>query len=97
MKQPTFLDACKGIALVVFSFAALFYSLRPVKASEGPQIVHSAGKYQMDMSPVVVNGKVYWYTLVWDTETGRSKLYYGDVDKGLKTGHSAYNLPASPL
>jgi hypothetical protein len=39
-----------------------------------------------------------FYTLVSDTSTGKSKLYYGSAGKGLiKAGPSAFNLPSNPL
>ena len=42
--------------------------------------------------------KMNWYVLVWDTENGRSKMYYGDKDMGkIVAAGSAFNLPSSPL
>jgi hypothetical protein len=50
----------------------------------------------MSESGFLLNGKAMYHILVWDTETGKSKLYY----LGTATGkfHSAdYQLPASPI
>lgn len=104
MKGTTFMEKCKGIALIMGAFslllfgaAALIHSASPAQANEGPQMTSSTGKYMMTMSAVAIDGKVHWYTLVWNTETGRSKIYYANVNDGMKAGHVDYDLPSSPL
>ena len=104
MKQTTFLDKCKGIALVfsafgllLFGAAALVYSASPAQADNGPQTIYSTGKYMMNMEAIIADGKMNWYTLVWDTETGRSKLYGGTAREGMQASNSRFNLPSSPL
>lgn len=104
MKQNTFLEKCKAIALVMAAFsmilfgaAALVYSASPAKADNGPQMTNGTGKYQMELSTILKNSATYWYILVYNTETGRSKFYYGSTEVGTKSASSAYNLPSSPL
>jgi hypothetical protein len=43
-----------------------------------------------------MNGKPMYHVLVWDTETGKSKLYgYNPVSNTIK--NADYQLPSSPL
>jgi len=104
MKPTTFLDKCKGIALVcaafsllLFGAAALVYSASPAQADVGSQTTYSGGKYMMSLQAVMDGERMNWYILVWDTETGRSKLYYGNQKQGMDAANSQYNLPSSPL
>lgn len=104
MKGTTFMEKCKGIALIMGAFslmlfggAALIHSASPAQASEGPQMVHGAGKYQMTMTATTVADQAFWLILAWDTETGRSRLYYGTKQDGTSKSHSGYQLPSSPL
>lgn len=109
MKEDNLMKKCKAIALVMgvaffgiaamlFGAAAVIYSASPAQADPAPQTIQTAGKYQMQLSTVLTStDKSYWYVLVWDTETGRSKMYYGNISDGIKLAHSMYNLPSSPL
>ena len=102
MTNPSFFEKCKGIALVLgvvlFGTAAILFSTTPAQA-DAPQTMYATGKYQMAITSVQDrNDTVYWYIIVWDSETGRSKLYYGSP-KEKKTGaaYSTYQMPSSPL
>lgn len=106
MKQSTFLDKCKGIALVfsafgllLFGAAALVYSASPAQADSGPQITYSTGKYMMQMQSVIDgNDDMNWYILVWNTEIGSSKMYYGNKKEGgIHAASRGFQLPSSPL
>lgn len=105
MKETTFLDKCKGIALVfgtfglmLFGAAALMFSTSPVQANNAPQTTYGTGKYQMDVNVFVSPDNITtWYVLVWNTETGQSQMYYGDVSNGVSAAREKYNLPSSPL
>jgi hypothetical protein len=104
MKQTTFLDKCKGIALVfsafgllLFGAAALVYSASPAQADNGPQTTYSTGKYMINLQAVMGDDRMNWYYVVWDTETGRSKFYYGNKKEGINLASSHYTLPSSPL
>jgi hypothetical protein len=98
MQSTTFLDKCKGIALIIFATAALMYSINPVQA-DTPQASYAAGRYQMNLNSVDTQGSgTYFYILVWDTETGRSKMYYGSTNsKKIGPAYQTYQLPSSPL
>ncbi|MFP2995149.1 hypothetical protein ABN763_04530 [Spongiivirga sp. MCCC 1A20706] len=62
-------------------------------------IQSSNGRYQMNLQIVEdsEDKKIYWMVLVWDTQTGKSKLYSKDQNKGTVPAHSGWQLPASPL
>ena len=56
------------------------------------------GKYMMTMSNVSHEGKLHWYVLVWNTETGQSKMYEGSSGKsGLSSPGSHWSPPSNPL
>ncbi|WMX14625.1 hypothetical protein [Aureispira sp. CCB-E] len=104
MKETTFLGQCKGVALVfsavallLFGAAALVYSASPVQANHEPKTTYGTGKYMMSLSSIYGEGRANWYILVWDTETGRSKFYYGNKNEGMNAANGQYQIPASPL
>ena len=104
MKQTTFLDKCKGIALVfsafgllLFGAAALVYSASPAQAANGPQNTYATEKYMISFQAVMGNTAMNWYYLVWNTETGHSKIYYSNLKEGIKAIPQNYQLPSSPL
>ncbi len=102
METTSFFDKCKGIALVLgvvlFGTAAILFSTTPAQA-DAPQMGNGAGKYGMSMTATTSStGADFWYLVVWDTETGRSKMYYGSPKiNGTKSAASSFNLPAFPL
>ncbi len=60
----------------------------------------SGGKIMMDYTSVHVpsQDKTYYETLVWNTETGESKLYFYSYDtKGFKAYEDNVQLPRHPL
>ena len=82
-------------AAIIFSCAALFYSINPAQA-DNPTMTNNVGKIQMSEGGFVMNGKPMYHVLVWDTETGKSKLYaYNPVSNTIK--NADYQLPSSPL
>ena len=86
-----------GTAAIIFAFAFLIRSASPAQADNGPETTYSTGKYMMQMEAVWGDSQVTWYTLVWDTESGRSKIYYGDRETRMQAASSHYQLPSSPL
>jgi hypothetical protein len=59
------------------SAALLIFAIKYSPAVAGGDILsNSSGKIMMDQSSFVYNNQYYYNVLVWDTETGRSKLYY---------------------
>jgi hypothetical protein len=103
----------KFLAVVLFGGALLIFSINTLKAENNNKtfnfpetltendtnlIQASNGKYQMSLD--TYKGKdndIYWIILVWDTQTGKSKLYHKNNDKGTVPSHNGWQLPASPL
>jgi hypothetical protein len=101
MNNTSFFEKCKGIALilgvVLFGTAAILSSTTPAQA-DAPQTMYATGKYQMSIASVMSNdNRAFWYIIAWDTETGRSKFYYGSVREGTQVATSKFQLPYSPL
>ncbi len=82
------------LAAIIFSCAALFYSINPAQA-DNPTTINNTGKIMMHQNGFVLNGKTVYHVLAWDTETGKSKLY--TFDGVSKIISAAYQLPSSPL
>ena len=86
-----------GFAAIVFAFAALIYSTNPATASN-PNTGYESGKYMMSFTSNMNGDLQSWYIIVWNTETGQSKMYYGTDKMGkITAAGSAFNLPSSPL
>lgn len=93
-----------GSALFVFSISRLNadtsnFNFPDTLTESGMDIIQSSnGKYMMQME-VFKNseGVPYWIILVWDTQTGKSKLCTKDKDKGTIPAHNGWNMPTSPL
>jgi hypothetical protein len=81
------------LAAIIFSCAALFYAINPAQA-DNPSATNSTGKIMMSESGFVMNGNPMYHILVWDTETGKSKLHVYDEGKIINAN---YQLPSSPL
>ena len=65
-----------------------------------PSVLSENGRIMMDYTSVHVpsQDKTYYEVIVWDTQTGRSKLYfYSYTDKTFKAYEANVQLPASPL
>lgn len=102
MKITKFLQVCFGIGFVLFGCAALIYSTQTAQAEESEELsienarTSTSGNIMMSESGFVYNGVLLYHILVWDSETGKSKLYhYSESAKGM-TG-AGYQLPSSPL
>jgi hypothetical protein len=99
MQISNFLQKCIGIALVsgtiLFGSAALIATINPAKA-DNPTTENSSGKIMMDQMAYVRDGKSFYNILTWDTETGKSKMYYHSPSEGTYKV-SAGQLPSSPL
>jgi hypothetical protein len=94
-----FVNAFQKIALslgvLFFGIGVFIYSIIPAQA-DNPTVNNSAGKYMMSESGFLLNGKPAYHILVWDTETGKSKLHTYDFPSG-KIVNATYQLPSSPL
>jgi len=96
-----------GATMLILSVVALIYVAGPTYASEnGAKSNFSApmqaggGKIMMDYTSVHVpsQDKTYYECIVWDTETGKSRLYfYSYNDKKFKSYEDNVQLPPNPL
>ena len=99
MKSFNFVQACKGIMYLfigigIAAFGIASITNNSVKADHITQ-TNATGKIMMHESGFVLNGKAVYHTLVWDTETGKSKLYVFNGAEKMIT--PPYQLPSSPL
>ena len=86
-----------GSALIIFAtlFGIASISNNSAKA-DNPNTVNSIGKIMMSESGFLMNGTAIYHVLVWDTETGKSKLYgYQPSGKSMKP--TDYQIPSSPI
>jgi len=99
MKITNFLQKCIGISLVaatlLFGSAALVGTITPAKA-DNPTVINATGKIMMDQNTIVKDGKLYYHALVWDTETGKSKIYIFN-NSTMSFDPTTYQLSSSPI
>ena len=99
MKNLKFVDLCKGIMFLLIgigigSFGIASISNNSAKA-DSPNTVNSTGKIMMSESGFSNSGKSIYNVLVWDTETGKSKIYgFNGIDRMVV---ASYQIPSSPL
>ncbi|WMX14623.1 hypothetical protein [Aureispira sp. CCB-E] len=86
-----------GTAAIIFAFAFLIRSASPAQANYEPKTTYGTGKYMMSLQATIGSNQMNWYILVWDTETGRSKFYYGNKGEGMSLANGQYQLPSNPL
>ena len=99
MQISNFLQKCFGIALVsgtiLFGSATLISTINPAKA-DNPFTINQTGKIMMQQEAYQKDGKTYFNILVWNTETGKSNMYYQSTSEGTYKVSSG-QLPSSPL
>ena len=83
------------LAVVLFGGGFFMSTINPVKA-DNPTTVNETGKIMMDQNSFVHEGAFYYHILVWDSESGKSKIYGFKKSSGL-FGTTNYQLPSSPL
>jgi hypothetical protein len=98
--QQQWVQLSKSIMFILLGLSALIFALgsiihNPLKA-DMPNQTSSTGKIMMDQNTVVYNGQSYYHILIWDTETGKSKLYYF-YPTNAKFDAAKYQLPVTPL
>ena len=85
-----------AILAVVFFGGGFFISSISNAKADNPTVTNNSGKIQMSESGFVVNGSPFYHILVWDSETGKSKLFwFNSSTRTLKS--TDYQLPSSPL
>jgi hypothetical protein len=81
-----------GLALFTFALGTI---INNSAKADNPTTVNSTGKIMMSESGFSHNGKSIYNVLVWDTETGKSKIYgFNGTDRMVVAG---YQIPSSPL
>jgi hypothetical protein len=98
MKNLKFVDFCKGIMFLLIgvgiaSFGIASISNNSAKA-DNPTAINSTGKIMMHQNSFIVDGDFNFTILVWDTETGKSKMYTF-VDR--RWSNDIAQLPSSPI
>jgi hypothetical protein len=112
MKNVQLQGVTKLLAVALFGTATLFYSIKSASATTETNMVESVkssitappttgviGKYQMALNTTVDKDGAMWYNvLAWDTETGKSKLYYSKSGSfKMNVAYEGYQLPANPV
>lgn len=101
-----FLQISLGVSAILLSGALFIKSIQPSYAEPSPmkQLGNNtvaSGKYMMNQFAVysTTENTIYQYILVWDTETGKSKMYWFDRTdtKSFEWEPYGKDLPASPL
>jgi hypothetical protein len=100
MKNLKFVDFCKGIMFLLIGIGIASFGIASIcnnsAKADSPNTVNNSGKYMMSESGFLLNGKAMYHILVWDIETGKSKLYNFATATG-KLTPTDYQLPASPI
>ncbi|MEM6515011.1 MAG: hypothetical protein AAF688_02430 [Bacteroidota bacterium] len=111
-KKWSFQGINKFFAILLFGGALFIFSIGSLNANshktfDFPEnltknhistIQNSNGKYMMQMEVWKNNeGVPQWIILVWDTQTGKSKFYTKNKDKGTIPAHNGWNMPSNPL
>jgi len=100
MKNLKFVDFCKGIMFLLIGIGIASFGIASVSnnsaKADSPGMSENTGKIQMSAAGFELNGNPVYNILVWDTESGKSKLY--NFDRGTnKIVAPSYQLPSSPL
>jgi hypothetical protein len=82
------------LGLALFTFAIGTVMNNSAKA-DSPNTVYNTGKIQMSATGFEINGKPVYNIVVWDSETGKSKIYTYANNGEMIT--ATFKLPASPI
>jgi hypothetical protein len=99
LNPNSFLKVCSGIAIVMLSVSALFFSVKTAEASPSRNLNYPMpvgnGKYMYSYTvDQAQNGDFFWHVMVWNTETGSFKCYYWNRGEWVENFEKA--LPALP-
>ncbi len=101
IKAQVFLTVCLGISAILLSSAIFLFSIQRLTARETPTFEMlpenvTNGKYLMDLEMIeTTDGKVEERVLIWDMETGQSKVYFLNYQGNYAPIRG--KLPANPL
>jgi hypothetical protein len=99
MKNLKFVDFCKGIMFLLIGIGIASFGIASIcnnsAKADNPTTVNSIGKIMMSESGFLLNGKPVYHILVWDSESGKSKLFgFNGSDRMVVAD---YQIPSSPL
>ena len=99
MKNLKFVDFCKGIMFLLIGIGIASFGIASISnnsaKADSPNTVNDSGKIQMSTAGFVLNGKPVYNIIVWDSETGKSKVYtFGSNEK---MNVATFQIPSSPL
>lgn len=107
MESKKFLAVCSGISMLLLSASAFFFSIKSsVAGNENNSFVKSSvfqaaggnGKYMMNYQVFKYqDGGEGYNVLVWDTQTGKAKIYYYDSSEKKMKVWEAGAIPSNPL
>jgi len=98
--------ACAGVCAILLCGTLFMYTANTANAANdlpdefNHMTMPATGSIMMDYTSVHVpsEDKTYYECIVWDTNTGNSKLYYYNyTDKVFKAYGSNVQLPSNPL
>lgn len=99
--SKNFLSICLGISAVLVSLSLFLFSIQQLRANDSNDFLNpttvplNTGKYWMDLEiDVQENGVRNEKVIVWDTETGASKIYFL---RGKTYQATRQQLPENPL
>lgn len=102
------MSVCAGISMVLLSASAFFFSIKSSFAGNEikPEFTKSSvfqtgganGKYMMNYQVFKYqDGGEGYNVLVWDTQTGKAKIYYYDTSEKKMKVWVQGAIPSSPL
>ena len=99
MKNLKFVDFCKGIMFLLIGIGIASFGIASISnnsaKADSPNTVNDSGKIQMSATGFEINGKPVYNIVVWDSETGKSKIYtYANNGEMIS---ATFKLPSSPL
>lgn len=107
MESKKFLAVCSGVSMVLLSVSAFFFSIKSSFAgNENNSFVKSSvfqtgganGKYMMNYQVFKYqDGGEGYNVLVWDTQSGKAKIYYYDTGEKKMKVWVQEAIPSSPL
>ena len=99
MKNLKFVDLCKGIMFLLIGIGIASFGIASISnnsaKADSPNTVYNTGKIQMSATGFEINGKPVYNIVVWDSETGKSKIYTYANNGEMIT--ATFKLPASPI
>jgi hypothetical protein len=86
-----------GLAAIIFALCFGVASITNNSAkADNPGTINATGKIMMQQEAFQRDGKTFFNILVWDTESGKSKIYYLNFPDGTYKVSNG-QLPSTPI